>query len=114
MKPYFLLFAIAYSYCSNANCLLTKVPIDSRVKNSETIIDGTVTDQHSCWNSDKTAIYTVNTIQVNGILKGSSATTIQISTPGGELDGKMLVVEPNADLKKGAKGIFFLTVKQKS
>ena len=108
MKPYFLLFAIAYSYCSNANCLLTKVPIDSRVKNSETIIDGTVTDQHSCWNSDKTAIYTVNTIQVNGILKGSSATTIQIITPGGELDGKMLVVEPNADLKKGAKGIFFL------
>lgn len=108
MKPYFLLFAIAYSYCSNANCLLTKVSIDNRTKNSETIIDGQVTEQHSCWNADRSAIYTVNTIQVNKILKGNSPATIEVVTPGGELDGKLLVVEPNADLHIGSDGIFFL------
>ena len=109
MKPIFLLFAIALSYCCNANCLLSKVTIDNRTKNSQTIIDGEVTAQHSCWNTDKSAIYTVNTIQVNGILKGSATSTIEIITPGGEIDGRLLVVEPNAELKVGSKGIFFLT-----
>lgn len=109
MKPYFLLFAIAYSYCSNATCLLSKLTIDNKTQNSKTIIEGEVTEQHSCWNFDKTAIYTVNTVQVNGILKGSSATTIEIITPGGEIDGRLLVVEPNASLTKGSKGIFFLS-----
>lgn len=108
MKPYLLLFAMAYSYCSNANCLLSKVPIDNRVKNSKTLIEGQVTDQHSYWNTDKSAIYTVNTVLVTKILKGSAATTVEIITPGGEVDGKLLVVEPNADLRLGSKGIFFL------
>ncbi len=108
MKPYFLLLAITYSYCINANCLLTKVTIDNRTKNSQTIIDGQVLDQHSYWNIDKTSIYTISTIQVNRILKGSSTNTVEVVTPGGEIDGKLLVVEPNANLKIGENGIFFL------
>lgn len=108
MKPYFLLFAIAYSYCCNANCLLSKVTIDNRSKNSQAIIEGQITGQHSYWNAEKSAIYTVNTIQVNSILKGSAANTVEIITPGGELDGRLLVVEPNAKMRVGAKGIFFL------
>ncbi len=108
MKPYLLLFAIAYSYCSNANCMLSKLSIDKRIQNSKTIIDGTVTEQHSCWNLDKSMIYTVSTIMVNGILKGSAPTTLEIVTPGGELDGKLIVVEPSADLNIGSNGVFLL------
>lgn len=108
MKPYLLLLAITYSYCINATCLLSKLSIDERVKNSPTIIEGEVTDQHSCWNADKSSIYTVNTIQVNYRLKGSAPTTIEIITPGGAIDGKLLVVTPNAELKAGSKGVFFL------
>lgn len=108
MKPYLLLFAIAYSYCCNANCMLSKLSIDKRVQNSKTIIDGIVTAQHSCWNTDKSMIYTVSTVTVNSILKGSVPTTLEIITPGGQLDGKLLVVEPSADLNIGANGIFML------
>ncbi len=108
MKPYLLLLAITYSYCINATCLLSKLSIDERVKNSPTIIEGEVIDQHSCWNADKTSIYTVNTVLVNYRLKGSAPTTIEIITPGGTIDGKLLVVTPNAELKTGSKGVFFL------
>lgn len=108
MKPYLVLFAIAYSYCCNANCMLSKLSIDKRVQNSKTIIDGTVTAQHSCWNADKSMIYTVSTITVKSILKGSVPTILEIVTPGGQLDGKLLVVEPSADLNIGSNGIFML------
>ena len=89
--------------------MLSKLSIDNRIKNSVSIIEGQVTNQTSCWNSDKSSIFTINTIQVSSILKGSASTTIEIITPGGELDGRLLVVEPNASLKTGTKGIFFLT-----
>lgn len=88
--------------------MLSKITIDNRAKSSQTIIDGEVTAQHSYWNTAKSSIFTVNTVQVNNHLKGSSPTTIEIITPGGELDGKLLVVEPNAELLVGSKGIFFL------
>jgi PKD repeat protein len=88
--------------------MLSKLSIDDRTKNSPTIIDGQVIAQHAYWNAEKSSIFTVNTVMVNTRLKGSSQPTIEIITPGGELDGKLLVVEPNAELRTGSKGIFFL------
>lgn len=88
--------------------MLSKLSIDKRVQNSKTIIDGTVTAQHSCWNADKSMIYTVSTITVKSILKGNVPTILEIVTPGGQLDGKLLVVEPSADLNIGSNGIFML------
>lgn len=89
--------------------MLTKLSIDDRTQKSTTIFDGVVIAQQSCWNTDKSLIYTVNTISVKNILKGSSASTVEIITPGGELNGRLLVVEPNADLEVGSTGVFFLT-----
>lgn len=114
MKPYLLLFAIAYSYCCNANCMLSKLSIDSRTKNSGSIIEGEVIKQSFCWNTDKSSIFTINTIEVSKILKGSASATIDVITPGGEIDGKLLVVEPNASLSVGSKGVFFLMPSIKS
>jgi len=109
MKPYLLTLVIVLYYCSTkANCLLQKVSIDQRTKSSQLIINGEVKNQHSFWNSDRTSIYTVSTVVVTDFLKGNSNTTIEVLTPGGEIDGKLLVVEPNAELKIGSKGIFFL------
>ncbi|MDB5225851.1 MAG: hypothetical protein JWN78_44 [Bacteroidota bacterium] len=108
MKPYLFVLAILYCHWSSATCMLSKITIDERAKSSQTIIDGEITAQHSFWNTAKSSIFTVNTVQVNNRLKGSAQTTIEIITPGGELDGKLLVVEPNAELLVGSKGVFFL------
>lgn len=108
MKPYLLLFAIAYSYCCNATCMLSRLPIEERTQKSTTIIQGKVIKQDYCWNAEKTLIYTIHTIEVDNALKGNIASKIEIITPGGSLDGKLIVVEPNAELKVGSEGIFFL------
>lgn len=108
MKPYLLLLAIFYCFWCKATCLLTKVSVEDRTSKSEFIIEGKVIKQQSCWNLDKSSIFTVNTVEINNRLKGNSNSTIEIITPGGAIDGKLLVVEPNAELKVGSEGIFFL------
>ncbi len=108
MKPYSLLLVVFYYYTANANCLLQKVSIDQRTKSSQQIINGIVKDQKSFWNFDKTSIYTVNTVEVFDYLKGNTPKIIEVIIPGGEIDGKLLVVEPNAELSIGSQGIFFL------
>jgi PKD repeat protein len=109
MKPYFLLLAITYCYWCNAACKLSKLPLDNRTNNSKNIIEGEVISQRSCWNADQSSIYTVNTVLVNSRLKGSAIpATVEVITPGGELDGRLLVIEPNAELKVGSAGVFFL------
>lgn len=109
MKPYFLLLAITYCYWCNATCKLSKLPLDFRTNNSKNIVEGEVISQRSCWNADYSSIYTVNTVMVYNRLKGNNLpSTIEVITPGGEIDGKLLVIEPNAELKVGSSGVFFL------
>lgn len=108
MKPYLLLLAIFYCSFCDATAFLTKVSIDERTSKSSLIIEGKVIHQQSYWNVDKSSIFTVNTVEVNQRLKGSSTSVVEVIVPGGTIDGKMLVVEPNAELKIGSSGIFFL------
>lgn len=109
MKPYLLLFAIAYCYCCNANCMLTRLSIDERKEKSQLIVQGKIVRQQACWNADKSFIYTVHTLEIQKKLKGNTSGILEIITQGGEIDGKLLVVEPNAALEVGSQGIFFLT-----
>ncbi|MEZ5027034.1 MAG: T9SS type A sorting domain-containing protein [Chitinophagales bacterium] len=89
--------------------MLSKLSIDQRTDQSNLVIQGKVTKQTACWNYDKTFIYTVNTVQVSDRIKGSAPDVVEIITQGGLIDGKLLTVEPSANLKVGTEGIFFLT-----
>ncbi len=110
MKPTLLMLAVLYCQWSTAaSCMLSKIQIEDRTAKAQVIVDGEVTAQHTYWNTEKSSIYTVNTVEVSNQLKGGSAQQIEVITPGGELDGRLLIIEPNADLQVGSKGIFFLS-----
>jgi len=108
MKHQLLLAAIFCYLTSNSNCFLSKVSINEKTQNSSLIINGKVKSQHSFWNEEKTCIYTASKIEIFNILKGNSTLFIEIITPGGEVDGKLIVAEPNANLNINDEGIFFL------
>ncbi|MEZ5054636.1 MAG: hypothetical protein R2807_07740 [Chitinophagales bacterium] len=88
--------------------MLLRLPIEERTQKATTIIQGKVIKQDYCWNTEKTLIYTIHTIDVDNALKGNIASKIEIITPGGIMDGKLIVVEPNAELTIGSEGIFLL------
>lgn len=108
MKPYLMLVAVTLCYYANASCLLTKIPLEEKTRTAQIIAEGEVLQQKSVWSSDKSSIYTINTVKLNTPVKGNPSAIIEVITPGGEIDGKLLVVSPGASLDVGSQGVFFL------
>lgn len=66
----------------------------------------------SIWNSDKSFIYTIHTVEVGKIFEGArqinEAAFISVATEGGVVGLDALKVNPSLELQAGEVGIFFL------
>lgn len=91
----------------SAQCSVREVPLVQRANASSLIVEGTVTEQYSYWNSTHTMIYTANKIELYKIFKGSVSTdAIEIITEGGTVDMDRITVEPSLQLTVGDVGVF--------
>jgi PKD repeat protein len=90
-----------------AECSVIEVPLVQRVNASSLIVEGTVTEQYSYWNSTHTMIYTANKVELYKIFKGSVNTAaIEIITEGGTVGFDRITVEPTLVLHVGETGMF--------
>jgi len=107
-----LLAIVCFLACttwSYSQCNLKSIPLDNQVKNATQIIEGKVVGKHSLWDVDKKNIYTLNTIEVYKIFKGTtSLRTLEIITPGGIVGLQAEVANPSLNLKIGDIGSFLL------
>ncbi len=88
---------------------LEPIAFKQRIQESPVVIEGVVVAQSAHWNTDKTRIYTLNTIQVYKIFKGNKIITeINICTPGGTIGFNKHEVNPSLKLKQGDTGLFIL------
>lgn len=91
----------------SAQCSMLEIPLQQRAGSATLVVEGTVTEQHSCWDAANTMIYTSSTIEVYKLFKGElSSNTIEVLTPGGIVGDRMIRVEPSLDLNAGETGIF--------
>lgn len=103
LMPAFFVFAI-----SSFSQGLFPVSFDNKVQNSDLIVEGRVTDQHSFWDPQHRLIYTSNTVEVYKIFKGSlTGSTIEVLTVGGSVGLVHLEVSELLSLSKGDEGVFF-------
>jgi PKD repeat protein len=83
--------------------------IEKRTKKSQTVLEGTITNQKTSWDNQKRLIHTIHTVQISRVFKGKIENKqIQIATEGGFLDDVGLKVYPSLELKIGQSGVFFL------
>src|SRR5690606_25920792 len=98
-------FLFCISSCSQRLC---PVRFDNKVQNSDLIVEGRVTEQHSFWDPQHRLIYTSNTVEVYKIFKGSlTGSTIEVLTVGGTVGLDHLEVSELLSLSKGDEGVFF-------
>lgn len=103
----FSLIGIAAFTGLSAQCSVREVPLTQRANASSLIVEGTVTEQYSYWNSTHTMIYTANKIELYKIFKGAVSTdAIEIITEGGIVDMDRITVEPSLQLTVGDVGVF--------
>lgn len=91
-----------------AQVLMEKIPLQAQVENSDLVIEGKVIAKRSTWDDNHQLIYTINTIEVYKVFKGSPVSTIEVMTVGGTVGMQSLVAHPSLKLRKGDIGVFTL------
>jgi PKD repeat protein len=107
------IFIITFFFLSttqvSAQCMLEPWSLNKRVDISTAVVEGRVIDQYGVWDADDKNIYTVNTVAIYKVLKGTINTaTIQLVTEGGRVGLEMLKVSPSLELQSDDVGIFML------
>lgn len=106
-----MLIVLIYTFCFNAinaQGMLREVAFEKQIEKSTLIVEGKVVTQKSVWGDTFDNIYTVNTVKVYKVFKGSPVSTIDIITKGGKIDGMEQVVFPNLKLQNNVVGVFTL------
>lgn len=116
MKKLFLIALTVMSLHAqlSAQCALAPLSLEYRVNAATVIVEAQVSAKTSYWNSEKTMIYTANSIRISTVLKGSgllSDDELNIITLGGLVGDKAVRVDPELELEVGEIGIFMLVQK---
>jgi PKD repeat protein len=92
-----------------AQCMIEPWSLQKRVDKSSDIIEARVVNQEGRWDAQRNNIYTINTLEVFKVFKGTISTqTIKLVTEGGIVGNEMLKVSPSLELNRGESGIFLL------
>ncbi|MEZ4801404.1 MAG: T9SS type A sorting domain-containing protein [Gelidibacter sp.] len=87
---------------------LFEVPLREQINTSTQIVEGKVISKRSMWDSEHHNIYTVNTIEIYKVFKGSPLSTLEIITEGGVVDMKAQITTSSLDLAIDDIGVFML------
>ncbi len=105
---YMLVLLVFFSLSKMRAQSLFEVPLQTQINKASLVVEGEVKVVTSFWNTEKTMIYTVNTIEVHKVFKGKSADFIEIVTDGGLVDNVAIEVSHALELKEGDVGFFTL------
>ncbi len=85
------------------------IPFNNRINKSNQIIMARAISSESYWDANHTRIYTAFTMEVTAYLKNAStAATFDLILPGGEVDGDLEIVTPNASIEIGTEYLLLL------
>lgn len=102
-----LLSCILFFCFTAVDAQLIPIPLDQRIENATTILEGKVISQTSYWDETKTQIYTSNVIEIYKLFKGKlSSNQVEIITKGGIVGNDMQRVSHTLELTIGDTGIF--------
>ena len=101
-----LVFTAAVSF---GQCTIDIWSLEKRTNKSEVVIEGQVVGKQCVWDKNKLSIYTLNTIEVFKVFKGTvRLDKIILATEGGVVGLEALSVSPSLEIRKGEVGIFLL------
>ncbi|MFT5751576.1 MAG: hypothetical protein ACI86L_001078, partial [Dokdonia sp.] len=105
----FVLFLLASSTLAYAQCGMIPHPMESRITESDLVIEAEVVAQEGMWNANRSMIYTVNTLKVFKVFKGNgTAQFVEVLTKGGTVGLTHDKVSIALALNIGDIGVFTL------
>lgn len=112
MKKLLLLATLVMGYSVPqlfSQCALIPVSLESRVQNSDLIVEAVLLRKESFRNPENNNIYTANYLEIYKVFKGSPASDqVVLISPGGKIEDDVEEVIPSIYTEVGIAGIFFL------
>ncbi len=110
MKKFIYLIVLQFStVLVFAQCAIEPWSLEKRINKSTLVIEGKVISKEGVWNKDKGNIYTINTVEVYKIFKGSiTAGEVRFITLGGTVGLDMVIANPSLELNPNETGVFLL------
>jgi PKD repeat protein len=106
-KQIVALLLVVASQMLFGQCSLREVKLADRVNASDLVIEGKVVAGESYWDVNHRMIYTMSTVEVYKVFKGSVTTTsINIITEGGTVGFDRVSASPGLELHIGDVGVF--------
>src|SRR5436190_119324 len=80
---------------------LQRLSFEELTDTSDSIVTGRVTKTWTAWDSSHSYIWTHYEVAVAAVQKGTRATTVQLSEPGGAADGMVMTVAGSVAYRVG-------------
>ncbi len=87
---------------------LPRLPLESLIRQSDTIVEGRVVRKWAAMDSENKFIWTHYEIKVKSMLKGKAQPSVEVGEPGGVLNGRSLLVPGGTPYTVGEEVSVFL------
>lgn len=103
-----IILLTAITFRASSQCMVVPVSLDKRVNQSSIIVEGIITGERATWDDGKKKIFTIYTIEVTTVFKGSAPATIEVATWGGTVGDTRMTSTNTVKAGKGSAGVFML------
>ena len=109
MRFIVLIILIVGSFVAGARAtMIPRVSVEQLVDQSDSIVTGRVIRSWTGWDPAHQYIWTHTEIQVSSVTKGPAGSTMVVSEPGGQLDGRALRVDGAVQYSPGEQVLLFV------
>jgi hypothetical protein len=98
------LFVTSFSYATTVQ----RLGLDDLVKKAHTIVVGRVSSSRTYWSADRKLILTNYTIQVDESIKGQASGAVEVTTIGGKIGNRELMVSGMPSFVTGENAVVFI------
>jgi len=105
---YRLLSTILFAVVLLPAAIVPRLGLEDLIDQSEFIVEGTVVEARPAWDDSHNHIWTHYRVAVADSLKSAAPSVIEVSVPGGQLDGVAMGVPGSISLSEGEEVLLFL------
>src|SRR5260370_22892948 len=77
----------------SAATLISRVSFEVLTDSSELVVSGRIVRSWSAWDAEHKYIWTHYQLTTSAALKGSPGSMVEFAEPGGEVDGRVMVID---------------------
>src|SRR6266478_257946 len=110
IPPFLMLVVVTTLLAEVATAtLIPRISFEKLTDSSELVVSGRITRSWTAWDADHKYIWTHYELATGAALKGSPGAIVEFAEPGGQVDGRVMVIDGAVSYAAGDQVVVFLS-----